>query len=123
MSDMGQQRRISQVRGMSAKRLIPEKFSLLFRSILEISRQIRTLGIWRAMRDKDENWRLLFNAAPQAAGTPSTTKRPPANIRYIAHGGLKSGIPPLPEGAHEPPAGAYQGHVSGHLEGAASAAS
>jgi hypothetical protein len=63
MSDMGQQRRISQVRGMSAKRLIPEKFSLLFRSILEISRQIRTLGIWRAMRDKDENWRVTLQCS------------------------------------------------------------
>ena len=33
---------------MSAKRLISEKFSLLFRSILEMGRQIRTLRIWRA---------------------------------------------------------------------------
>jgi len=40
---------------MSAKRLMPESFSLLFRSILQMSSQIRTLKIWRAMQDKDEN--------------------------------------------------------------------
>jgi hypothetical protein len=45
---------------MSAIRLIPEKFSLLFRSILEMSRQIRTLRIWRAVRDKDENWQVTL---------------------------------------------------------------
>ena len=43
MTALGQWRHISQVRGVFAKRLVPEKFSLLFRSILEMSSQIRTI--------------------------------------------------------------------------------